>query len=145
MALLDFDVGNCTSPLKVASSMFNGTLAALWMGEIGPLRVTSVSWFHEDDTLVTTSVTLENIGHETLSDVDYHRSINPDQEQVSVCERCPCRQLEWISVLVQGNERRPSPFMCVCVCGCDSPGPACLEPATMCCSSRFGRLMVLWP
>lgn len=49
------------------------------------LQVSSVTSFGVDDLHITTAVTLENIWSNTLYDVQYMRSVDPDMEAVRGC------------------------------------------------------------
>ena len=64
-----------------ADTSDEGKLSAVWVGSTPNLKVSKVTSFGVDDLYFTTTVTLKNLGTETLHDVRYMRNVDPDQEQ----------------------------------------------------------------
>ncbi len=68
----------------VTETSAGSTQAAAWVGELttgsGSLRALQNVAFESDDLFFVMSVTLENIGSTTLTNVRYLRSVDPDQE-----------------------------------------------------------------
>jgi hypothetical protein len=72
------------APSNVADTTSSSGLSATWVGQAaGLLKVSMSTGFGEADTFVTSTVTLQNIGAQPLYEVDWMRSVDPDQEQVS--------------------------------------------------------------
>jgi hypothetical protein len=88
-------------PSFVADTSTETRLSASWIGTGGMLKVSKSTSFGVNDLYFTTSVTLENVGDNTIFDVAYMRNVDPDQEQVRafrlvlVCV-CVCACYHWI-------------------------------------------------
>jgi hypothetical protein len=70
-------------PSLVMDTSSTTRLSGSWFGTANnTLRITSTTSFGVNNTYFTTAVMLENIGAATLTNVDYMRNVDPDQEQV---------------------------------------------------------------
>lgn len=71
------------SPVSVADVSTPDRLGATWIAIANSsLKVSAVTSFGVNDTFVTTTVTLENVGDVLLNEVEYMRNVDPDQEEV---------------------------------------------------------------
>jgi len=58
-----------------------GKQSVLWQGTQGDLRLTSLTEFDANNLYFVTSVTVQNIGQQTITDFYYVRTVDPDQGQ----------------------------------------------------------------
>ena len=83
--------GRCSyrdvTPIYVADTSTSTRLSAAWVGVAGDLKISKSTSFGVSDMFFTTSVTLENVGDNTLFNVAYMRNVDPDQEQVPLRAR----------------------------------------------------------
>eukprot|EP00947_MAST-08B_sp_MAST-8B-sp1_P003254 g3254.t1 len=56
-------------------------LSALWVGERDQIKVSKIIKFQSNKRFFTTTVTLENTGTTSVSDIYYQRTVDPDQGQ----------------------------------------------------------------
>ena len=128
--------GVCTNPNIITDSSYGDVLAAVWVGVVGPLRVSRVSYFRATDLHVTTAVTVENIGSGGLTNVAYDQTLNAAQEYVRA-PWCVCTGAV-LRVFVLSSRGRE----CTCADWFDSHGFDGSSPTTTCCINRGGHPMV---
>jgi hypothetical protein len=67
----------------VKDTSYGGRLSSVWVGSAADvLKIFKTTSFGASDLYFTTTVTLENTSPYTLSNVQYMRNVDPDQEQV---------------------------------------------------------------
>ncbi len=101
-----------TNPIKtisIADTSVSGKLSAVWMGidPSGVLKISSVLSFEVDALFFAVTVTLKNLGTTTLYEVEYMRTVDPDNEVVRdrVVGACSPWQSGMTLTIVAGVDR----------------------------------------